>query len=71
MQGSHLDSYMTTLELVKDVDSKTKDIVNGFLRRIQLLLPSDIYDIYHDNIPDLISYFCILYFYIREYFGGS
>ena len=57
---------MVSVEDVKRIDVITKDTVNGYLRRIQLCLPST--DIYYCCIPALVSYWCILYFYINECF---
>ena len=56
---------MATFEQVKNMDLMTKDIVNGFLRRIRLLFPSDI--VYYD-IPSLVIYLCLLYFHVQDSF---
>ena len=57
-----------SFEYSKGIDSLTKDTVNGYLRRIQTLFPSD--NVYY-NTPDLVSHWCILYFYIREKFDPN
>ena len=61
------DAYkMSTFEDVKNIDFSTKTAVHGYLRIIQMTLPSD--NIYYDNIPSLIYYLCVLYYYIKECF---
>ena len=59
---------MTSFEKVKEIDSLTKDTVNGYLKYMYGLLRADnVYRI-HETIPTLISYWCILYFYVKECF---
>ena len=57
---------MASFEEVKYIDSLSKDTINGYLRRIQSLLPS--HNIYYRNIPSLVCHWCLLYFYIKECF---
>ena len=57
---------MSAFEDVKHVDVSIKDTVNGYLRRLQQLLASD--TIYYSNIPCLVSYWCLLFYYIKECF---
>lgn len=49
------------LEDVKNVDVRTKDLVFGYIKRVQELLPGD-------NIPRLVTHWCLLYFYESELF---
>ena len=49
----------------KNVDNKTINIVFGFIRRCQMLLPNN-NPLY--NIPSLVEHLCICYYWIREYF---
>ena len=56
----------TSFELIKTVDQKTKDIVNGFITDLQSLLPND-QSIYY-NIPSLVFIIITLYYYNPEYF---
>ena len=56
---------MSSFEAIKSIDTNTKDTVNGYLREIQSLLSSD--NIYY-TIPTLVSYWCLLYFYVKECF---
>ena len=53
-------------DLIKATDQKTKDIVNGFIRDSQNLLPNDKNQYY--NIPSLVFIITILYYYNPEYF---
>ena len=57
---------MAAFEEIKHIDSKTKDTINGYLRRLQSLLPLN--TIYHTNTPALISCWCLLYFHVNESF---
>ena len=54
-------STVVTLQDVKNIDERTKDIVFGYIRRLQLLLS-------RDNVPSLVSHWCLLYYYQREFF---
>lgn len=51
---------------VKNVDQKTKDIVDGFIKQAQSLLPNEQNQYF--NIPELIFMVTILYYYHPEYF---
>lgn len=57
---------MAAFEEIKHIDAKTKDTINGYLRRLQSLLPSN--TIYHVNTPALICCWCLLYFHVKESF---
>ena len=50
----------------KDVDQRTKDIVIGYIKQCQKLLPFKNNSYY--NIPPLIEHVCIYYYWIKEYF---
>ena len=50
-------------------DQKTKDIVQGYVRKNQSLLPFQQNPYY--NIPQLVTHLCILYYYIPEFFEIS
>ena len=54
---------MTTLEHVKTIDQRTKDFVNGYIRIIQDLFPTD--NVYY-TIPKLVRHWCLLYYFVRE-----
>ena len=59
---------MTTLfslENVKYTNQKGKDIVNGYVRNIQTLMPSD--NVYY-TVPTLVIHSILLYFYRLECF---
>ena len=58
---------VTGLEKIKFIDPRTKDIVNGYLRRLRKLIE------YDENlkIPRLISYCCLLFFYVGDSFKKS
>ena len=60
---------MSTFEEVKNIDTFTRHTVNGYLRKIQLSLPSE--NIYYDSIPSIVLYLCLLYFYIPECFDSN
>ena len=60
---------MSAFEDVKHVEISIKDTINGYLRRIQQLLGAD--TIYHDSIPSLVSYWCLLFYYIKECFDAA
>eukprot|EP01084_Bolivina_argentea_P304826 526533_1 len=51
-----------TLRMIDHIDSKTRCIVFGFIRSIQILLAKDI------NVPSEIVCMCLLYYYNPEYF---
>ena len=50
----------------KSVDSDTKDMVFGYIRKCQHLLPNN--NSYY-NIPSLVEHICIIYCWIPEYFS--
>ena len=54
-----------SLEDVKGVKQESKDIVFGFVRRVQETMPDD--NVYY-IIPTLIIHWCILYFHEQETF---
>ena len=47
------------VEELRKIDQSSKDSVYGYLRRIQSTFPSD--NVYY-NIPSLVFYWCLLYF---------
>ena len=49
----------TDFDKAKGADQHTKDVVNGFIRQSQSLLPDD----HYHCIPELVILFCILYYY--------
>ena len=53
-------------ELLKGADPRTKDIVNGFIKNSQVLLPNEENAYY--NIPSLVFMMTLLYYYNPEYF---
>ena len=57
-------STQPSLEVAKYVDQRTKDVVTGYLKEVQMLLPSD--NVYF-TIPDLIYYWIMLYCYQWEF----
>ena len=57
-----------SLEHVKIIDQDSKDCVNGYVRELQELFPSDA--IYY-TIPPLIIHWILLYFYIWEKFDAD
>ena len=59
---------MSTLKATAQIGQLTKDSVNGYLRRIRSMLPSD--NVYYD-IPSLMSHWCLLYLHINEYFDPN
>ena len=48
-----------SLEDVKNIDQKTKDAIYGYIKQVQALFPSD--NIYY-TIPELVIYWCLLYY---------
>ena len=58
-------AVVNSFEDVKFIRQHYKDIVFGFIRKCQSLLPTD--NIYY-TIPSLVSHWCLLYFYIKEHF---
>ena len=50
---------------IKDVDNKKKLIVMGYIRIYQNLFENN--NTYY-NIPSLVQYLCIAYYWIAEYF---
>ena len=59
---------MASLEDVKHIDISTKDIVFGFIKHVQSMLPKD--NIYY-TIPTLVSHWILLYFFIKESFDPN
>ena len=55
----------TTLEDVKYIDQNAKDLVNGYLKRI------NVDKTFHDDIPSLVYYWCLLYYHIKECFDAE
>ena len=53
-----------TLEDSKLANQKSKDLVFGFIKKAQTLLPSST----SFNIPALIAHVCLVYYYLNEYF---
>ena len=68
-KSQKLVRLMSTLEDVKSIDTNTRDLVNGYLKEIKLNFP--INTTFHENIPSLVYYWCILYYYIIECFDPS
>ena len=58
---------MSFLKDVDEIDGVTKDSVNGFSREIRSTLPDEVYY----DIPALVSYMCLLYFYMKELFDAE
>ena len=56
---------MATLEQVKTIHQRAHDIVNGYIREIQDIFPTDV--IYY-TIPMLVNHWILLYHFIRESF---
>ena len=56
---------MSTLELAdhKDIPQRDKDLVGGYIRDIQVLLPKDAA---YYNIPISINYICALFYYLHD-----
>ena len=50
---------------VKDVDNRTKMLINGFNREARQLFPQDIP---YYNIPSIVNHFCLLFYWQRDYF---
>ena len=57
----------TAFEQIKNINQKVKDIVFGYIRLSQCLLPNNNNSYY--NIPSLVSYICILYYNQTERFS--
>ena len=53
---------MCSLVNIKDVDQKTKDIVFGYIHRMESSLNFEL-------IPPLVSHLCLLFYYIQEFFA--
>ena len=51
--------------VLKNIDQRTKDIVIGYIKQCQLLLPQN--NTYY-NIPSLVRHLCMAYYLIKEYF---
>ena len=58
-----------TMETIKNVDTHTKDIVNGYIHRYQQLLPHQKNTYF--LIPPLVCCLIIAYYYDPEYFAQS
>ena len=56
----------TNFDVIKLIDQRTKDIVNGFIKDVQSLLPNNKNTYY--NIPSLVMMIITLYYYKPEYF---
>ena len=57
---------MSLISLKRDnCDQRTTDIVTGYIRQCQKLLSND--NVYY-NIPSLVTYLCLNFYWIREYF---
>ena len=58
---------MSTLNFdkLKHIEQSQKDIVYGYIHEVQLLLPND--DSFY-NIPSLVIFTCLAYYYPDEYF---
>ena len=54
-----------SLEDVKFIDQRTKDITFGYIRQVQSLFPED--HVYF-TIPALVIHWCLLYYHIKEQF---
>ena len=52
------------LENVKKADKKSRQLIFGFVREAQELLPDDTYY----NIPELISHICLVYYFLMDFF---
>ena len=52
---------------IKDIEQTQKDIVYGFIRGAQQLLPNEENSYY--NIPSLVIFTCLAYYYNTEYFS--
>ena len=61
-------SATVTLETVKHIDTKTKYIVDGFVRRAQKLFPSNIVQY---TISTLIIHWILLYYYQQDEFDPT
>ena len=64
--SSGCNKIMSSFTRAKQANQRNKDIVNGFIKQCQNLFDKN--NIYHYNIPSLISNLCIDYFWISEYF---
>ena len=58
-------STLVSLDHVKLVDSRTKDIVFGWIRKMQSNLPQN--ETYY-TIPSLVCHWCLLYYFLKESF---
>ena len=50
---------------LRRIDPKSKDTVYGYIRQMQQILPSDTP---YYNIPELVTFICLKFYYIAEYF---
>ena len=57
---------MASLEDVKTINNGTKYCIYGYVRRAQNTLPSD--DSVYYTIPELVIYWILLYYFVREEF---
>ena len=58
--SSSIPTTMATFETIKFIDTDTKYIVTGFIRKVQLSFTSN--TIYH-TIPEVVANLCLLYYY--------
>ena len=65
MSGIDTNELNISLSCIKSINVKSRDAVFGFVRTSQSLLDTN-NPCY--NIPDLVSYICLIYYYISEYF---
>ena len=56
-------AQLFNLSELKNIDKKTRYIVDGFIHESQALFPTD--NVYY-NIPELINQICLIFYYIQE-----
>ena len=61
-------SAAPSLEDVKFIDQRTKDVIFGYIKDVQQLFPKD--NSYY-IIPKLVIYWCLLYYYQNEQFDPT
>ena len=54
-----------TLEDIKSIDQKIKDVIHGYIRNVQKEMPQD--NIYF-TIPALVIHWIMIFYYIAEHF---
>ena len=59
---------MASLQDVKDIDIKTKSLINGYVRTVQEMWPQD--NIYY-TIPSLVIHWILLYYYLSDEFDPN